>query len=32
MYDNKCYKILGLPFYNEDTKDEFSDSFERLVL
>lgn len=32
MYDNDCYKLYGLPFYNDDLKDKFDDVFQGLVL
>jgi type III restriction enzyme len=32
MYDNDCYKLYGLPFYNDDLKDKFDDKFQELVL
>ena len=31
MYDNDCYKLYGLPFYNDDLKDKFDDKFQELV-
>ncbi|MDX4057244.1 DEAD/DEAH box helicase family protein [Aliarcobacter skirrowii] len=27
LYENKCYKILGLPFYNEEYENEFKEEF-----
>ncbi len=32
MYENECYKLFGLPFYNDELKDDFKDSFDELVL
>ena len=31
MYENSCYKVLGLPFYNNDLEPKFKDDFEALV-
>jgi len=31
MYENSCYKVLGLPFYNNDLESKFKDEFEALV-
>jgi len=31
MYDNECYKIYGLPFYNDELKDDFVESFTSLL-
>lgn len=31
MYENSCYKVLGLPFYNNDLESKFKDEFEDLV-
>jgi len=31
MYENSCYKILGLPFYNNDLESEFKVKFDELV-
>ena len=32
MYENSCYRILGLPFYNNTLESEFKEEFEALVL
>ncbi|SFV51209.1 Type III restriction-modification system DNA endonuclease res [hydrothermal vent metagenome] len=32
MYENSCYKILGLPFYNNALESDFKVEFEALVL
>jgi len=32
MYDNDCYKLYGLPFFNDDLKDEFDTEFQKLIL
>ena len=32
MYDNDCYKLYGLPFFNDDLKDKFDDKFQELIL
>jgi type III restriction enzyme len=32
FYENPCYKVLGLPFWNSDTQDIFIDEFDRLLL
>lgn len=31
-YENPCYKVLGMPFYNIDTQDDFKAEFDRLIL
>ena len=31
LYENKCYKILGLPFYNFEMEDEFKKEFQELL-
>ena len=31
-YENPCYKVLGMPFWNTNTKDTFIDEFDSLVL
>ena len=32
FYENPCYKVLGMPFWNTDTQDVFIDEFDRLLL
>ncbi len=32
LYDNKCYKIYGVPFYNQELESEFKEEFEQLIL
>lgn len=32
LYENSCYKIYGLPFYNHTLESEFKQSFRELVL
>jgi type III restriction enzyme len=32
LYENSCYKILGLPFYNFENESEFKKEFEELIL
>ena len=32
LYENKCYKILGLPFYNEEYENEFKEEFLNSLL
>ncbi|MCF6331525.1 MAG: hypothetical protein L3I99_08300 [Sulfurimonas sp.] len=31
-YENPCYRVLGMPFWNTETQDTFIDEFESLVL
>ncbi|MEA3314892.1 MAG: hypothetical protein U9Q30_03445 [Campylobacterota bacterium] len=31
-YENRCYKIYGLPFYNKDMEDDFKKDFKALLL
>lgn len=31
MYENSCYKVLGLPFYNNAMESEFKEEFEELL-
>lgn len=31
LYENNCYKIWGLPFYNQETESEFKEEFKTLV-
>lgn len=31
LYENQCYKIYGLPFYNKALDSEFKGEFEALV-
>lgn len=32
LYENSCYKILGLPFYNYDMENEFEIKFKDTIL
>ncbi|MCD6433172.1 MAG: hypothetical protein J7L21_03945, partial [Sulfurimonas sp.] len=32
LYENSCYKILGLPFYNYAMESEFKGEFKNLIL
>lgn len=32
LYENKCYKIYGVPFYTQKFESEFKDEFNKLVL
>ncbi len=32
LYENKCYRLWGLPFYNHEQESEFRESFSKLVL
>jgi len=32
LYENKCYKIFGLPLYNKALESEFKVEFETLLL
>ena len=32
LYENKCYKILGLPFYNFEIESEFKEEFKNIIL
>ncbi len=32
LYENKCYKIWGLPFYNKELEADFKKSFKDLLL
>ena len=32
LYENKCYKILGLPFYNFEMESEFKEEFNNIIL
>ncbi len=32
LYENRCYRLWGLPFYNHTQESEFKESFARLVL
>lgn len=32
LYENRCYRLWGLPFYNHEQEPEFKESFSRLVL
>ena len=32
LYENGCYRIYGLPFYNKELESEFKEAFESLVL
>ena len=32
LYENSCYKIFGLPFYNHAIESEFKEKFDALVL
>jgi len=32
LYENSCYKLFGLPFYNYANESEFKESFSELVL
>lgn len=31
LYENKCYKILGLPFYNQELENEFREEFQKCL-
>ncbi len=31
LYENSCYKVYGVPFYNEKKRVEFEDSFIKVV-
>ena len=31
LYENKCYKIWGLPFYNKELESEFKEDFNKLL-
>ncbi|MBU1668792.1 DEAD/DEAH box helicase family protein [bacterium] len=31
-YENRCYKIYGLPFYNKTLEDDFKQKFKSLVM
>ena len=31
LYENKCYRIFGLPFYNQELESEFRNNFNRLL-
>lgn len=32
LYENSCYKILGLPFYNFEMESEFKEEFNNIIL
>lgn len=32
LYENNCYKIYGLPFYNQANESEFRDDFKNMLL
>ncbi len=32
LYENSCYKIYGLPFYNKELEGEFKEAFEKIIL
>ena len=32
FYENPCYKVLGMPFYNSNIEDIFVEEFNSLVL
>jgi len=32
LYENNCYKIYGLPFYNQANESEFREEFKKVVL
>lgn len=32
LYENNCYKLYGLPFYNQEMEGEFRDEFKRILL
>jgi len=32
LYENNCYRVLGLPFYNNKLEGEFKEEFERVLL
>lgn len=32
LYENNCYKIYGLPFYNQANESEFRDKFKTLII
>lgn len=32
LYENSCYRLFGLPFYNYANESEFNESFSELVL
>jgi hypothetical protein len=32
LYENSCYKIYGLPFYNRELESEFKEEFEEVLL
>ena len=32
FYENSCYKVYGLPFYNQDLESEFKKEFNSLLL
>ena len=31
LYENSCYKVFGLPFYNANAEDEFKEKFSDLL-
>jgi len=32
LYENRCYKVFGLPFYNDALESEFKENFNELLL
>ena len=32
LYENSCYKLFGLPFYNHASESEFKEKFSELIL
>lgn len=32
LYENKCYRLWGLPFYNREQESEFKEKFSELIL
>jgi type III restriction enzyme len=32
LYENRCYKVMGLPFYNDTLSDDFKNRFDELIL
>lgn len=32
LYENSCYKLYGLPFYNQAMETEFKEDFKRILL
>ncbi len=32
LYENGCYKLFGLPFYNHANESEFRERFAKLIM